>query len=64
MSMYPNWTGDDSYWGGQSTPQGLAGPMPQAQALKQPYDPLLYNQSYMNNMKNMLAAQKMFRYGM
>ncbi|RCN52677.1 hypothetical protein ANCCAN_01053 [Ancylostoma caninum] len=55
--MYPNWTGDDSYWGGQSTPQGLAGPMPQAQALKQPYDPLLYNQSYMNNMKNMLAAQ-------
>ncbi|KAK6744109.1 hypothetical protein RB195_011049 [Necator americanus] len=55
--MYPNWTGDDSYWGGQSAPQGLAGPMPQAQALKQPYDPLLYNQSYMNNMKNMLAAQ-------
>ncbi|VDM59551.1 unnamed protein product [Angiostrongylus costaricensis] len=57
MSMYPNWTGDDSYWGSQSAPQGLAGPMPQAQALKQPYDPLLYNQSYMNNMKSMLAAQ-------
>lgn len=57
MSMYPNWTGEDSYWGGQSAPQGLAGPMPQAQALKQPYDPLLYNQSYVNNMKNMLAAQ-------
>ncbi|KJH47771.1 hypothetical protein DICVIV_06124 [Dictyocaulus viviparus] len=57
MSMYPNWTGDDSYWSNQSTPQGLAGPMQQTQTLKQPYDPLLYNQSYMNNMKNMLAAQ-------
>uniref|UniRef100_A0A1I7XDG6 Pre-mRNA-processing-splicing factor 8 n=1 Tax=Heterorhabditis bacteriophora TaxID=37862 RepID=A0A1I7XDG6_HETBA len=55
MSMYPSWAaGDEHYWG-QSTPN-LA-PMPTNQTLKQPYDPLLYNQSYMNNMKNMLAAQ-------
>ncbi|WKX98631.1 hypothetical protein Q1695_013933 [Nippostrongylus brasiliensis] len=66
MSMYPNWTAaDDAYWGGgggggggqTAAPPGLTGPMPPTQTLKQPYDPLLYNQSYMNNMKNMLAAQ-------
>ena len=45
MSMYPGWTaGDETYWSQQTAP-------------KQPYDPLLYNQNYMNNMKNMLAAQ-------
>lgn len=44
MSMYPGWTGDDSYWSQQA-------------GSKPPYDPLLYNQNYMNNMKNMLAAQ-------
>ena len=44
MSMYPGWTGDDSYWSQQA-------------GSKPPYDALLYNQNYMNNMKNMLAAQ-------
>ena len=44
MSMYPGWPSSEVYWAEHTTP-------------KQPYDPLLQNQNYMNNMKNMLAAQ-------
>ncbi|CAD6185836.1 unnamed protein product [Caenorhabditis auriculariae] len=62
MSMYPGWTGDDSYWttpplvgAGATAAVSAAGAGGGSSALKQSYE--LYNQSYMNNMKNMLAAQ-------
>uniref|UniRef100_A0A8R1I278 Homeobox domain-containing protein n=2 Tax=Caenorhabditis japonica TaxID=281687 RepID=A0A8R1I278_CAEJA len=71
MSMYPGWTGDDSYWSGAGTataaPTGSVTPassssssasssaaaVAAASNLKT-YE--LYNNTYMNNMKHMLAA--------
>ncbi|CAI2348644.1 unnamed protein product [Caenorhabditis sp. 36 PRJEB53466] len=68
--MYPGWTGDDSYWAGagtataqaasnssatsaSSTASSTAAAAAAANNLKT-YE--LYNHTYMNNMKNMLAA--------
>ncbi|CAI4227783.1 unnamed protein product [Auanema sp. JU1783] len=57
--MYPNWTSattDEPYWAPSGPNLSTMAPTP-TNSIKQPYDPLLYNQNYMNNMKNMLAAQ-------
>ncbi|CAI5445461.1 unnamed protein product [Caenorhabditis angaria] len=62
--MYPGWANEESYWpAAAANPQQIASnssttssnSSSTANNLKQSYE--LYNQSYMNNMKSMLAAQ-------